>query len=347
MEEKYLYPNNVRLRVYALDKREIFEVIETVDGRDFIQCRKEYDLGESTVEFLYGEYKGIFDFLTDSGAYLTNINAGKQTAQSWEKLMGHTANMPTSGHPYFGLATQTVSRLHQQTDTPLPVDALADMVPLFQTVRDDIRVLVSECLNVEQRQESTVAELYTELLQKHSFPVDVLAYGEVKTEVVPVNASDGKRGVKPELLPIDELHKRGIKTALVEVLYPETVLDLYCYLKSLYLRSEVRFKPCKHCGRYFVLTGNGSTEYCNRPILGSTKTCRQIGAVRIYQSKQLENPAVKAFTKSYKTHNARVRYGTLSHEEFASWSKEARVMRDKCVSGEIPLDELQDWLDSH
>ena len=72
------------------------------------------------------------------------------------------------------------------------------------------------------------------------------------------------------------------KARLAEVLYLETVLDLYCYLKSLYLRGEVRFKPCKHCGRYFVLTGNGSTEYCNRPILGSTKTCRQIGAVRIY-----------------------------------------------------------------
>lgn len=347
MEEKYLYPESTRLRVYTLDKREIFEVIETVDGHDFIQCRKEYDLGESAVEFLYGSYKGIFDFLTDSGAYLANINAGKQTVQSWEKLMGHTSYMPTSGHPYFGLAAQVTNRLYQQAVAPLPVDALSSMVPLSQTVRDDIRVLVSECLNVELRQENTVAELYAELLQKHGFPVDALAYREVRTEVVPVNAPNSKRGLKPELLSVEELHKQGVKTALAEVLYPETVLDLYCYLKSLYLRNEVRFKPCKHCGRYFVLTGNGSTEYCNRPIIGSTKTCRQIGAVRIYQSKQLENPAVKAFTKSYKTHNARVRYGTLSHEGFASWSKEARVMRDKCVSGEIPLDELQDWLDSH
>ncbi len=95
------------------------------------------------------------------------------------------------------------------------------------------------------------------------------------------------------------------------------------------------------------MTGKGGTEYCNRPITGSTRNCRQIWALRIYQSRQLENPAVTLFSKSYKTHNARVRYGTLTHEQFAVWSKEARAKRDECVSGRLSLEDLQEWLDTH
>jgi len=201
---------------------------------------------------------------------------------------------------------------------------------------------------MELRKENTVPELYTALLGKGAFPVVELTYCKAKMEVVPVHAvSPKKQGLMPELLTAGELHKQDIETALAEVLYPETVTDLYCYLKSLYLRREVRFKPCKHCGRYFVVTGNGGAEYCNRLIPGSSRTCRQIGAVRIYQSRQLENPAVKLFTKSYKTHNARVRYGTLTHEQFAEWSKEARAKRDECVSGKLSLEDLQEWLDNH
>ena len=44
--------------------------------------------------------------------------------------------------------------------------ALSDMVNTVLNIPDDIRLLVSESLNVELRQKHTVAHLYTELLQK-------------------------------------------------------------------------------------------------------------------------------------------------------------------------------------
>ncbi len=251
-------------------------------------------------------------------------------------------------HPYFGIATQVAHKLHDNLDGSPPAGALHGLVPAFQAIQEDIQVLVSQCLNMELRKESTVPELYTALLGKGTFSVAELTYQKAKTEVVPVHAvPPKKRGLMSELPTAGELHERGIETALAEVLYPETVTDLYCCMKSLYLRREVRFKPCKHCGRYFVVTGNGGAEYCNRLIPGSSRTCRQIGAVRIYLSRQLENPAVKLFTKFYKTHNARVRYGTLTHEQFAEWSKEARAKRDECVSGKLSLEDLREWLDNH
>ncbi len=334
MGEKFTFLENVRMRAYVLGKREIFEVLAYIKDREYVTYHGEFDLGESAVDFLYGNFKGIFEFLLG-------------TPQSWEKLLGHTENM-VQQHPYFGIATQAAHRLHDGLDRPPPADALDGLVPALLAIQEDIAVLVSQCLNMELRRENTVPELYTTLHGKDAFPVAELTWQKVKTEVVPVHAlSPKKRGLMPELPTVRELHERGIETALAEVLYPETVTDLYCYLKSIYLRREVRFKPCKHCGRYFVITGNGGAEYCNRLIPGSSRTCRQIGAVRIYQCRQLENPAVKLFTKSYKTHNARVRYGTLTHEQFAEWSKEARAKRDECVSGKLSLEDLREWLDNH
>ena len=50
--------------------------------------------------------------------------------------------------------------------------------------------------------------------------------------------------------------------------------------------------------------------------------------------------------RSYKAHNARIRYGLMTREEFQAWSKEARQKRDRCVAGELSLEEFVAWLDS-
>lgn len=78
---------------------------------------------------------------------------------------------------------------------------------------------------------------------------------------------------------------------------------------------------------------------------GSEKTCRQMGAVVQYQSRQ-EESCHKEFTRSYKAHNARVRYGTMTKAEFTAWSKEARAKRADCIAGKLPLEEFVAWLDS-
>ena len=106
--------------------------------------------------------------------------------------------------------------------------------------------------------------------------------------------------------------------ALREVLYPNTVCDLYNYLKAYCLRLPLPIHKCKNCGRYFVVTGNITQDYCTRLMEGSEKTCRQMGAVVQYQSRQMKNPATREFTRSYKAHNARVRYGTMTKAEFTA-----------------------------
>ena len=60
----------------------------------------------------------------------------------------------------------------------------------------------------------------------------------------------------------------------------------------------------------------------------------------------MENPAIREYKRSYKTHNARIRYGLMTREEFTAWSVEAREKRDKCVAGDLPMEEFVAWLNS-
>ena len=131
-----------------------------------------------------------------------------------------------------------------------------------------------------------------------------------------------------------------------EAFLTETLDDLPAFLLARYARENLRYRKCKFCGRYFGVVRNYKSEYCDRLIDGSTKTCKDSGALRLYEKRKLENPAVKEYKRSYKAHNARIRYGLMTREEFQAWSKEARQNRDRCVAGELSLEEFVAWLDS-
>ena len=130
---------------------------------------------------------------------------------------------------------------------------------------------------------------------------------------------------------------------LAEVCYPRSVQELYVFLKSTYLRRAVRFKECRLCGKLFAATDGDRTEYCSREY-EKGKTCREVGASRVYQKKLLGNPITRAYNRAYKTHNARIRYGTMTREEFNAWTEEAKKHRDACQAGEISLERFEEWL---
>ena len=96
-------------------------------------------------------------------------------------------------------------------------------------------------------------------------------------------------------------------------------------------------------GKLFAATDGDRTEYCSREY-EKGKTCREVGASRIYQKKLLGNPITRAYNRAYKTHNARIRYGTMTREEFKAWTEEAKKHRDACQAGEISLERFEEWL---
>lgn len=131
----------------------------------------------------------------------------------------------------------------------------------------------------------------------------------------------------------------------VDVAVTDDPTVLSRFLIAQYLKEGVRYRRCKYCGRYFAITGNPKTLYCSRVIEGSHKTCKEIGFSRLYAKRVAEQDVVREFRRSYKAHNARVRRGTITREEFLAWSQEARRQRDLCLAGQITFDSLVAWLD--
>lgn len=103
-------------------------------------------------------------------------------------------------------------------------------------------------------------------------------------------------------------------------------------------------KKCKNCGKYFFSYNYYNTKYCNRIYNNTGKTCKEIGANTVWLKKKNNDPILKLYSKEYKRHFAWIRYGKIDKQDFYVWSAQARLMRDKCINGEITFEKFQDWL---
>ena len=103
-------------------------------------------------------------------------------------------------------------------------------------------------------------------------------------------------------------------------------------------------RRCKNCGRLFAVTGHGGTEDCDRPADERGRTCREIGAFRVWEKSKSTDEPFKVFRREYKKRFAWIKAGRITKDEFYSWSERAREKRDKCDAGRITLEEFEAWL---
>ena len=336
-----VFPEHMEFRYYITpERKEHFVLYDRTLGARMTYLELTQDLGQCLID-LYDT-----DFY-DAYCVLSEINKLVQTEKNeaaWRKLL--ELSLPLCKvHPFFGLLAKELSELEsayahgQDADAALVLSFAND----FEAIVRDAKALIEVCLDDRYKPDYSTAERYREAHYDALLHFDDMRYGELATEEVMLDSPAYNSAYH---YSVEILRERGIKTALREVLYPNTVRDLYNYLKAYCLRLPLPIHKCKNCGRYFVVTGNITQDYCTRLMEGSEKTCRQMGAVVQYQSRQMKNPAAREFTRSYKAHNARVRYGTMSKAEFTAWSKTAREKRDACVAGKLSLEDFVAWLDS-
>lgn len=108
------------------------------------------------------------------------------------------------------------------------------------------------------------------------------------------------------------------------------------------LQDETMIRPCKNCGKYFIVT-NRNTAYCDR-IDESGKRCSAVGPSREFQKKMKEDEALKIYTRAYKTHFARVKKGTMEKDAFTEWCKEAKERLEQARAGKLDVPTFQEWL---
>ncbi len=112
------------------------------------------------------------------------------------------------------------------------------------------------------------------------------------------------------------------------------------------LKSNIRIKKCKRCGKYFRLKGNYHTDYCSRIAEGEGRNCREIAATEKYKKKNADNQALKIYNKYYKRYMARVKVKQLKEEKFLDWQYESLSMRDACEREAITVEEYIDFNES-
>ena len=336
-----IFPEHMEFQYYITpERKEHFALYDKTLGSRMTYLDQTQDLGQCLIDLYDTDFYEAY-------CVLSEINKLVQTEKdeaAWRKLL--ELSLPLCKvHPFFGLLAKELSELEsayahgQNADAALVLSFAND----FEAIVRDAKALIEVCLDDRYKPDYSTAERYREAHYDALLHFDDMRYGELATEEVMLDSPAYNSAYH---YSVEILRERGIKTALREVLYPNTVRDLYNYLKAYCLRLPLPIHKCKNCGRYFVVTGNITQDYCTRLMEGSEKTCRQMGAVVQYQSRQMKNPATREFTRSYKAHNARVRYGTMTKAEFTAWSKTAREKRDACVAGKLSFEDFVAWLDS-
>ena len=336
-----VFPEHMEFRYYITpERKEHFALYDRTFGSRMTYLELTQALGQCLVDLYDTDFYDTYCTLSE----INKLVRAEKDEAAWRKLL--ELSMPLCKvHPFFGLLVKELSELEsayahgQDADAAIVLSFAKDIEAIVR----DAKALIEVYLDDRYKPDYSTAERYREAHYDALLHFDDMRYGELATEEVMLDspAYDSAYHYSVEIL-----RERGIKTALREVLYPNTVRDLYNYLKAYCLRLPLAIHKCKNCGRYFVVTGNITQDYCMRWMEGSEKTCRQMGAVVQYQSRQMKNPATREFTRSYKAHNARVRYGTMAKAEFTAWSKTAREKRDACVAGKLSLEDFVAWLDS-
>ena len=145
---------------------------------------------------------------------------------------------------------------------------------------------------------------------------------------------------RPQRMSYELLYRK----TFAEILCPDTVYDLVDYHLRECLKRKIKMRMCKNCERLFAVTGHGGIEYCDRPFDNRGRTCKEIGAFRVWEKSKSDDEVFKIYRREYKKRFAWIRAGKLTKDEFYSWSEKAREKKVECEEGKITLEELGRWL---
>ena len=332
------------------NKTEIYELCtqaqeEGRSGRPL--WHKEYPLGQGIADFLYTDLEYLERMIHEAQPQMEACAAGDGDLDSHERV--------------FFLCRYCLD----QTPLLLPLVQCMEQIRLQQKGYDDVLMRLEEYKALQpklsfiahdffetEKSEKTIEQFHERMHSdpQHYFPLEfgVIRYGDAwrtfnntnlrfPYDPVPeVVLGDDNQIVQPED-PQSEI-------VYTDILNTESPQMLASFLIRGYLKSAMQYKSCKFCGRLFGVTSGHGSMYCSRRLEGSNKTCKEAGSLRLYEQRMMEDTALRAFKKSYKTHNARIRRGQMTREQFDTWAEEARTRRDQYVAGKLSEEDFIDWL---
>ena len=331
--------------VYTDSETECFEIrtmSEQEESTPVILYHKEYSSGNAIGDFLATDL-AIWDQLQPKlREAIQSINAGRYLKKSFNTIFYCTIYWLDQSAFFapFAAALQRLQIVHSVGDL-ISLDECNEQMAYYKDLQSYYRELVSQIFRVSES-ENTALRYFTMQQQYGQDSYPPFRFQDVQY----MAAVKGISGLYPYDEFLEDEPQNNAQTIITERLETEDMEAFSDFLLYRYLQENMHMRTCKYCGRWFATHGHTKLEYCDRLIENSTKTCREMGSLRLYEQRKMEDPAIREYKRSYKTHNARIRYGLMTREEFTAWSVEARAKRDLCSAGQLPLEEFVEWLNS-
>ena len=320
--------SELSVRFFVKDKKEHCTLVGSAEtnGLEIAPC--VFDIGESAVDFLYDSlFEQVTGFLAVSAEIVRKIKHGNESEKQWEYFVNFANVIYSDGvmHPfYYPVFAEVVNayrrNMRDQYGNLLEDDHFVKVGQELHQIRQNVLTALQLLDGVEDAKEITKIYrdgIFTEPIRLTNLQAEFVSA---------VNVSHEEQDV------------------VILVQRPQSVLEMWEYLLTAYASSNVRFKRCENCKRFFTTTGRGNPKFCERIIEGQGRSCRQVMPKLIFNSKADKDPAVWLYNKAYKTMYSRITTGSLSKEMFHIWAKKARAKRDECTRGEISPEDYSTWL---
>lgn len=142
--------------------------------------------------------------------------------------------------------------------------------------------------------------------------------------------------------------KYSVVTCYQALTVPELIYHEFFFMA----KNNLLIKKCCNCGLYFLPTYRSDTEYCDRIIEGSDKTCKEIGPMKAYQEKVKSDPILAEYNRVYqsryastvKKHRNNPYKKQKAQKELKVWAGKARIKIIEVKEGKVTFDEYKAWL---
>ena len=307
---------------------------------NFVLNNKVFPFGETLLDFV------SIDMLSYKDAYAPGSIKNFDMDKSEEYILDFV-NEFCKLHPYFELMYDLIKRgyviacLGSKTESDFEnalYSVLQNQFKYFTNTKNEINKALDYCLSSNDNLTA---------------PMRLFVYMSEIYEGIPIeNLSPQIETVFPDDLPEDlsiaELSAYVLENNLTlkEYFIFQSVEQICIYELIKIINLEMNIKKCKFCGGYFIPKSRSDAEYCDRVKTGETKSCAEIGPMRMYQYKTKDSPVYAVYNKAYKRNNSRVRSKKITQSEFLAWSDIAREKRDLTLVGKIQLGEFEKWCNS-
>ena len=128
----------------------------------------------------------------------------------------------------------------------------------------------------------------------------------------------------------------------------EEYLQLYFHTC---LTHGINIKKCANCNKYFIAYQRSDEKYCNRISPDDpNKTCKQFANAENWKNNLNSDYALKTYRRIYMAKQMQTRRNPDNVDainSFANWKKQAQIIRNNYIHGNIDQEEFLNWLNNN